>query len=93
MRILLARYSTVSVCERNFIVLKNISADFYGKSSTESRREFKKSLKIYLEVCAEKGINPKKEFSGKFNLRMPPKLYNEIVEKARVEYKSINQWW
>ena len=30
-------------------------ADFYGASPDELRREFKKSLEIFFEVCKEKG--------------------------------------
>lgn len=77
---------------RGEILGLNGSADFYGKNPTELRREFKKSLEIYLEVCEEKDISPKKKFSGKFNLRIPPKLHSEIAAKASSEQKSINQW-
>jgi len=70
----------------------NGGADFYGKNPTELRREFKKSLKAFLEVCEEKGISPRKEYSGKFNLRIPPKLHSEIAAMATAEEKSINQW-
>jgi len=45
-----------------------------------------------LEVCKEKGIEPTKEFSGKFNLRIPPRLHSEISAKATASDKSINQW-
>jgi predicted HicB family RNase H-like nuclease len=47
---------------------------------------------VYLEVCEEKGIAPTKEFSGKFNLRIPPRLHSEIAARASAENKSINQW-
>jgi predicted HicB family RNase H-like nuclease len=77
---------------RGEILGLNGGADFYGKSPAELRREFKKSLKTYLEVCEEKGISPKKEYSGKFNLRIPPKLHGEIAALASAEEKSINQW-
>ena len=77
---------------RGEILGLNGSANFYGKSPSELRKEFKKSLKVYLEVCEEKGISPKKEYSGKFNLRIPPKLHSEIAAQATVEEKSINQW-
>ena len=40
-------------------------ADFYGKNPKELRTEFKKSLHVFLEVCKEKGIEPKRNFSGK----------------------------
>jgi len=77
---------------RGEILGLNGSADFYGKSSSTLRKEFKTSLKVFLEVCEEKGISPSKEFSGKFNLRIPPRLHSEIAARATGEDKSINQW-
>ena len=67
-------------------------ADFYGKTPDELRLEFKKSLKVFLDVCKEKGIEPYKKYSGKFNLRIPPELHAEIATKASTEGKSLNQW-
>jgi predicted HicB family RNase H-like nuclease len=32
-------------------------ADFYGSSPDELRREFKKSLEVFLEVCKEQGTS------------------------------------
>jgi len=77
---------------RGEILGLNGGADFYGKSPSELRREFKKSLKTFLEACEETGISPKKEYSGKFNLRIPSKLHSEIAAIATAEDKSINQW-
>ncbi len=70
----------------------NGSADFYGTNPAALKREFRKSLKIFLEVCEENGITPKKEFSGKFNLRISPKLHSKIATVAASEEKSINEW-
>lgn len=77
---------------RGEILGLNGSADFYGKSSASLRKEFKNSLAVFLEVCEEKQISPTKEFSGKFNLRISPRLHSEIAAKATGEDKSINQW-
>ena len=77
---------------RGEILGLNGSADIYGKSPGSLRKEFKNSLKVFLEVCKEKGIEPTKEFSGKFNLRIPPRLHSEISAKATASDKSINQW-
>ena len=77
---------------RGEILGLNGSADFYGKSPSALRREFKNSLKVFLEVCNEKQINPTREYSGKFNLRIPPRLHGEIAARASAEDKSINQW-
>jgi len=77
---------------RGEILGLNGSADFYGKTPASLRKEFKNSLKVFLEVCKEKGINPTKEFSGRFNLRIPSKLHREIAARAVATDKSINQW-
>ena len=76
---------------RGEILGLNGSADFYGNNPATLRKEFKNSLKVFLDVCEEKGISPTKEFSGKFNLRIPPKLHSEIAARASAEDKSINQ--
>jgi len=77
---------------RGEILGLNGSADFYGKSPSNLRKEFKNSLEIFLDVCREKGIHPLKEYSGKFNLRIPPNLHSEIAARATADSKSINQW-
>ena len=77
---------------RGEILGLNGSADFYGKSPASLRKEFKNSLKVFLEVCEEQGIEPLKEYSGKFNLRIPPSLHSEISARATAADKSINQW-
>ena len=50
---------------RGEILGLNGGADFYGENLKEVRAEFKKSLQVFLEVCKEKGIVPKRNFSGK----------------------------
>jgi predicted HicB family RNase H-like nuclease len=77
---------------RGEILGLNGGADFYGKTPKELRREFRNSLYVFLEVCKEKDIEPFKEYSGKFNLRIPPELHSEIVARAVAEGKSLNQW-
>ena len=65
-------------------------ADFYGKNPKELRTEFKKSLQVFLEVCREKGIEPRRNYSGKFNLRISPDLHEKLAIVAQAEGKSIN---
>ena len=64
-------------------------ADFYGKNPKELRSEFKKSLYVFLEVCREKGIEPRRNYSGKFNLRISPDLHERLAIVAQAEGKSI----
>ena len=65
-------------------------ADFYGKTLNQLRSEFKKSLAVFLEVCKEKGVEPRRNYSGKFNLRIPPELHERLAIAAQAEGKSIN---
>ena len=65
-------------------------ADFYGKNPKELRSEFKRSLHVFLEVCREKGIEPRRNYSGKFNLRISPDLHERLAIVAQAEGKSIN---
>ena len=65
-------------------------ADFYGKTPKELRAEFKKSLTVFLEVCQEKGVEPRRNYSGKFNLRISPELHERLAIAAQAEGKSIN---
>lgn len=65
-------------------------ADFYGKNPKELRTEFRKSLQVFLDVCREKGIEPRRHYSGKFNLRIPADLHEKLAIAAQAEGKSIN---
>lgn len=75
---------------RGDILGLNGGADFYGKNPRELRQEFKRSLAVFLDVCAEKGIPPQRNYSGKFNLRIPPELHEKLAIAAQAEGKSIN---
>jgi predicted HicB family RNase H-like nuclease len=65
-------------------------ADFYGKNPKGLRTEFRKSLEVFLEVCKEKGLEPRRHFSGKFNLRISPELHERLAIEAQAQGKSIN---
>jgi predicted HicB family RNase H-like nuclease len=75
---------------RGEILGLNGGADFYGKNPKALRAEFKKSLDVFLTVCKEKGIEPRRHFSGKFNLRISPELHEQLAIAAEAEGKSIN---
>jgi predicted HicB family RNase H-like nuclease len=47
-------------------------------------------LDVFLEVCKEHGIEPRKSYSGKFNLRIPPELHEKLALTAEAQGKSLN---
>jgi predicted HicB family RNase H-like nuclease len=76
---------------RGEILGLNGGADFYGKNPKELRTEFKKSLQVFLDVCEEQGLEPRRNFSGKFNLRISPELHERLAIEAQAQGKSINR--
>jgi predicted HicB family RNase H-like nuclease len=77
---------------RGEILAINGAADFYGKNTRELRSEFRKSLSVFLEVCEENGVEPRRAYSGKFNLRVSEELHERIAVRAAAEGVSLNSW-
>jgi predicted HicB family RNase H-like nuclease len=70
----------------------NGGADFYAKDVDGLQREGEISLKVFLEACAEDGVDPRKHFSGKFILRVDPATHEAAVIAAAAHGKSLNQF-
>ena len=70
----------------------NGGADFYAATVQGLKEEGEKSLKVFMEMCAEDGVNPRREFTGRFNLRIPSELHERIALLAHASGKSINAW-
>jgi predicted HicB family RNase H-like nuclease len=70
----------------------NGGADFYAKDIDSLRREGEISLRVFVEMCREEGIEPWKDYSGRFNLRVPAELHAELAARAASSGKSLNQW-
>ena len=75
---------------RGEILGLNGGADFYGSTPEELRREFQKSLAVFLEVCKENGIEPRRHYSGTFNLRISPELHERLAILSQATGKSLN---
>ena len=76
---------------RGEILGLNGGADFYGKNPKELRAEFEKPLQVFLDVCKEKGIEPRRHYSGKFNLRISPDLHEQLAITAQAKGTSVNK--
>lgn len=83
--------SDIEMFRGDFIGL-NGGADFYAEDIKGLRKEGVISLNVFLEMCREDGVEPRKKFSGKFNLQIQPELHADIAAKAVVAGKSMNQW-
>ena len=70
----------------------NGGADFYAKNIKSLKKEGRTSLRVFIEMCEEDGVEPRREYSGKFNVRVPPPLHADIAAAAEANGKSLNQW-
>ena len=53
-------------------------------------QEFVDSTDVYLESCAEDGVEPNKPYSGSFNLRLGAELHKRAAIAAGVAGTSLN---
>lgn len=65
---------------------------FQGTTVDEIEQAFKDSVDDYLAFCAERGEEPDKPFSGKFNLRIPPELHAKLSIAAQLQGESLNNY-
>jgi predicted HicB family RNase H-like nuclease len=70
----------------------NGGADFYAKDIKGLHEEGAASLKVFLDMCKEDDVEPYKNFSGKFNVRIAPDLHADIVAAAKSKGESLNQF-
>jgi len=70
----------------------NGGADFYAQDVQGLQREGATSLKVFLDACAEDGVDPRKHFSGKFSLRVAPSIHEAAAVAAAAHGQSLNQW-
>ncbi|MGQ4659005.1 toxin-antitoxin system HicB family antitoxin [Lysobacter sp. F6437] len=76
---------------RGEFVELNGGADFYAKSYDALLVEGQRSLETFLAICEERGISPKRSFSGKFQVRLPKALHAAAVAAAAARGVSLNQ--
>ena len=70
----------------------NGGADFYAEDVEGLKREGEISLRVFLEACERRGVEPRKHFSGKFSLRVDPETHEAAVIAAAAHGQSLNQW-
>lgn len=68
----------------------NGTADFYANSVAELKAQAHESLRTFLAVCEERGIDPVRKFSGTFNVRIDKKLHEAAAILAASRGISLN---
>ena len=70
----------------------NGGADFYAADVVSLHREGEISLKVFLDICREDGVEPMKNYSGKLMVRLPAELHQRAAVSAASQGKSLNAW-
>ncbi len=65
---------------------------FLGRTVAEVRKALKDSVEDYLAFCAERGREPNKPYSGKFVVRLDPKVHAAVAVAAAESDQSINEY-
>ena len=65
---------------------------FQSDTAHGLKQAFIDSIEDYVEFCHERNESPEKPFSGKFNLRVSPKLHREVYVAAKNSGMSLNSW-
>jgi predicted HicB family RNase H-like nuclease len=65
---------------------------FQGDTVEDLETAFRDSVDVYLEFCAEDGVEPQRPCSGKFVLRITPEMHREAASAARTQDESLNGW-
>ncbi len=70
----------------------NGGADFYAEDVEGLKHEGEISLRVFLDACKRRGIEPRKHFSGKFSLRVDAATHEAAAIAAAAHGQSLNQW-
>lgn len=65
---------------------------FQGTNVKGLEKEFHNSVNDYLQFCKERGEEPDRPYSGRFNLRITPELHAELWIAAQRNKQSLNQF-
>jgi len=65
---------------------------FHGSTVDELEAAFHKAVDHYVEVRERTGRPVQKPYSGKFVMRVDPKVHSNIAAAAELHGVSLNQW-
>lgn len=63
---------------------------YEGESVQMLKDDFEATVDDYLEMCAERNIEPEKAYKGSFNVRISPELHRQLADFAASHKKSLN---
>lgn len=65
---------------------------YEGNTVDELKADFEEAINSYMESCKERGVEPKKPYSGRLNLRMTSELHSRVAAFAASTGMTINDF-
>lgn len=56
---------------------------YEGNNVDELRHDFEEAVDCYLASCEQRGVKPRKPYSGVLNIRLTPEIHSSIAAKAQ----------
>jgi predicted HicB family RNase H-like nuclease len=84
--------STEDGCLHGQILFIRDLITYEAATVPELEKEFRAAVDDYLETCRELNVEPKKPYSGTFNVRIGPELHQQACEAAFLEGTTLNEY-
>lgn len=68
------------------------SITFEGTTVEGLRKDFEGAIDDYIEWCKADGLEPQKQYSGSFNIRIDPELHRNASFLSKIKNISLNQF-
>jgi predicted HicB family RNase H-like nuclease len=83
-------YSAPDHCFHGKIIGISALVTYEGTDVSSLEKAFKDGVDDYIEFCAEKGIEPEKEYSGRFQIRTAPEVHRFYADYAAAHGEKLN---
>jgi len=68
----------------------NSLISYEGNSVQDLKEDFESAVSDYLEMCADKAIEPEKAYRGSFNVRVSPELHKTLALYSASHDQTLN---
>ena len=88
-------YGTVEFSDADNVLFGKVAGvngliSYEGDSVKNLKADFEGAVDDYIEMCAEKGVEPEKTYRGNFNVRVSPALHKKLVLYSASRGRTLN---
>lgn len=83
-------YSTADNILFGKVMGVNSLISFEGESVQKLKDDFESAVDDYIEMCAERNMEPEKAYKGSFNVRVSPELHKTLALYSASHNQTLN---